>query len=420
MNLELFIANRLLKARNKSISPGSRRTGNSGFIATRPIIRIATVSIALGLAVMIIAVSIVTGFKSEIRDKVIGFGSHIQITNYDSNSSYEPSPIDMNQPFYPNMDTIPGIRHIQVFATKAGIIKTDEEIEGVVVKGIGSDFDWSFFKNNIKEGENFVVSDTVKTNDVLISKHIALKLKLNVGDDLIMYFIQKPPRMRKFRIKGIYETGLEEFDKLFVLADIAHIQKLNDWRNDQVGGFEVLIDDFEDLDKMGDLVYYNIIGSQFYSQTIKEAEAQIFDWLGLQNMNVVIILVLMIAVTVINMASALLVLILERVNMIGILKALGASNWSIRKIFLYISLWLIGRGLIWGNVIGLGLCIIQKEYSIFSLDQASYYVSVVPVNIDLFQIILLNIGTLAICILLLLFPTYVVAKVVPVKTIKFT
>jgi len=411
LNTELFIAKRLILAKDKS--------SNTGFISTRPIIKIAILGIALGMAVMIIAIAIVTGFKSEIRDKVIGFGSHIQITNYDSNSSLESSPIDKNQSFYPTLDTVSGIRHIQVFATKAGIIKTDDEILGAIIKGIGSDFDWSFFKNNIIEGKNFEVIDSAKTNDILISKHIASKLKLKAGDGLLMYFIQRPPRMRKFKIAGIYETGLEEFDKQYIFADIAHIQKLNDWSKDQVGGFEVLINDYDDLDEIGEQVYLNIIGSELFSQTIRESNAQIFDWLDLQNMNVMIILILMVLVAGINMISALLVLILERTNMIGILKALGIQNRGIRKVFLYIATYLIGKGLLWGNLIGLTLCIIQQQFGIFTLDQESYYVSVVPINIDVLHILLLNSGTLIICVLMLIIPSYVITRITPVKAIRF-
>jgi len=234
-----------------------------------------------------------------------------------------------------------------------------------------------------------------------------------------MYFIQRPPRMRKFRISGIYETGLEEFDKLYVLADIAHIQKLNDWNKDQVGGFEVLIDNYDDLDKMGDYIYFNIIGPELFSQTIKETRPEIFDWLELQNMNVQIILFLMVLVAGINMISALLVIILERINMIGILKALGAQNRGIRKIFIYIATYLIGKGLLWGNFIGLTLCIIQQQFGIFTLDQKSYYVAVVPINIDILHILWLNTGTLIICVLFLIIPSYVITRITPVKAIRF-
>ena len=368
---------------------------------------------------MIIAIAIVTGFKSEICDKVIGFGSHIQITSFSTNSSFEPTPINKHQDFYPSLNNIPGIKHIQVYATKAGIIKTDDEIEGVVLKGIGSDFDWEFFKKKIIEGTFFTINDSSASNEALISKYTASKLKLHVNDDLFMYFIQKPPRARKFHISGIYETGLEELDKLYVIADIAQIQKLNDWEQDQVGGFEILIDNYNDLEKMGEFVYYNVIGSDLLSQTIRETNSQIFDWLDLQNMNSRIILALMIMVAGINMISALLVLILERTRMIGIIKAVGASNWSIRKIFIYVASWLIGKGLFWGNLCGITFCLVQKHYGLLRLDQVSYYVAAIPIKLDLMNILALNLGTMFICVVMLLLPSLVITKINPVDAIRF-
>ena len=388
-------------------------------IGTRPIIRIATFSVALGVAIMIISLAIITGFKSQIRDKVIGFGSHIQITNFDANTSFEPQPIDRNQAFYPNMDSVEGIRHIQVYATKAGIVKTEEEIHGVVLKGIGADFDWDFFQSKIVEGNTFQVRDSIKSNEIIISKLIAEKLRFSVGDDLLMYFIQQPPRIRKFSIVGIYETGLLEFDQRYIMGDIAHVQKLNDWDAHQIGGFEVLIDNFDDLDEIGDYIYYNVIGAELYSQTIKETNSQIFDWLHLQDMNAIIILVLMVLVSGINMISAILVLILERTNMIGILKSMGAQNWEIRRIFLYIASSLLGKGLLWGNVIGIGLCLLQMKYELITLDQKEYYISIVPVHLDLFQISMLNIGTLLVCGIMLIIPTMVISNITPVKSIRF-
>jgi lipoprotein-releasing system permease protein len=406
LNTEFFISKRITsKSQSDSFS--------------RPAVRIAIISITLGIAVMIIAVSIVTGFKKQISEKVIGFGSHIQITNYDANASLEAKPIEKNQSFYPSMNNAEGIRHIQVFANKAGIIKTDNDIQGVILKGIGSDFDWDFFKDKIVSGKSFVVKDCTKTNDILISKIIAQKLKLKVGDDFIMHFIQDPPRMRKFKITGIYETGMEEFDKLYVIGDIFHVQKLNDWTPNQVAGFEVLIKDFNKLDEMAAYVYENI-GYNLNSKSIKELYPQIFDWLKLQDMNVYIILILMVLVAGINMISTLLILILERTNMIGILKALGAKNWSIRKIFLYNAAYLIGRGLIWGNIIGIALCLLQLTTGIIKLPQESYYVSVVPINLNIFHILLINFGSLIICLLMLIIPSYIVTKITPVKAIRFS
>jgi lipoprotein-releasing system permease protein len=389
---------------------------------SKPAVRVAIASVVLSIAVMIVSMAIVTGFQKEIRDKVIGFGAHIQISKYDSNSSLEAQPIDKKQNFYPAFDKVPGIRNIQVYATKAAIIKTDEQMEGVVLKGIGSDYDWSFFKNRIVDGTVFKINDSVKSKDVIISKLLASRLKLKTGDSIRMYFIMKDqtqPKGRKLHISGIYETGLEEFDKVFVIGDIAQIQSLNKWNNNQIGGFEVILNDFKDLDKMSEFVYKNI-GYDLNSKNIEELNPQIFDWLGLQDMNVIIILTLMIIVAAINMISTLLILILERTNMIGILKALGAKNGSIRRIFLYTSANLIGKGLFWGNLIAISLCLLQKQFGIITLPQESYYVSTVPINLDLLSIVLINAGTLLMCMLMLIIPSYIVTKISPVKAIRFS
>lgn len=386
---------------------------------SRPIVRIALVSISLGFAVMILALAIVSGFKKEIRDKVIGFGSHIQVSNFDENNSYETKPIDRNQSFIQNIRSIPGINHIGVFATKAGIIKTKDELQGVVAKGIGSDFDWSYFNKKIVEGKNFVIDDSVKSDAAMISKSLSKKLNLHTGDDLVMYFIQQPPRARKFKISGIYETGLEEFDELYVFCDLAHIQKLNDWTRDQVGGFEITIRNFDDLDEIGSKVYTSI-GSDLNARTIREIYPQIFDWLNLQDVNGFIIIVLMLIVAGINMVSALIIIILERVNMIGTLKALGAAGFSVRKIFLYVASFLIGKGLLWGNIAGVGLVLLQHYFHLVHLDQQSYYISYVPVNISLLYLFILNLGTILVCVTMMILPTLIVTKISPLKALRFS
>lgn len=382
----------------------------------------AIAGIALGLTVMIVSIAIVTGFKIMVRNKVIGFGSHIQIGNYDSNLSFESSPISKLQDFYPSLDTIEGIKHIQVYANKAGIIKTDDEIQGVVLKGVDSDYDWSFFKDRIIDGNVFEVNDTVKTNKILISKSIASRLRFKAGDDVRMYFLtegQSSPRGRKFEIEGVFETGLEEFDNMFIIGDIKHIQKINKWSDDMIAGFEVIIDDFDELDKLG-LYIYNKIGYDLDTQTIKQLYPQIFDWLELQDMNVWVILVLMVAVAAITMISTLLILILERTNMIGILKALGSKDWSIRKIFLYNAVYIIGKGLMIGNIFGIGLCLLQKYFKLIALPVESYFVSYVPINLSLTNLILINSGTLVVCVLMLIIPSYVITRITPVKAIRFS
>jgi lipoprotein-releasing system permease protein len=407
LNYELFIARRIVfSKKNRSM-------------ISRPIVRIALISVALGFAVMILALAIVTGFKKEIRDKVTGFGAHIQVSNYDENNSYETKPVSKDDGSVQKLKSIPGINHIQVFATKAGIIKTKDELQGVVAKGIGSDYDWSYFGKKIVEGRYFVVHDSIKSDEAIISKNVSKKLNLKVGDDLIMYFIQQPPRVRKFRITGIYETGLEEFDNLYVFCDIAHIQKLNDWTPKQVGGFEITIRNFDRLDEIGNIVYSSI-SSDLNARTIREIYPQIFDWLNLQDVNGIIIIVLMLIVAGINMISALIIIILERINMIGTLKALGSESYSIRKVFVYVAAFLIGRGLLWGNVAGIGLVLLQKYFHVIHLDQQSYYISYVPVNISTLFLVLLNLGTIVVCVAMMILPTLIITKISPLKALRFS
>jgi len=413
LNTEFFIARRLIldKETKKTIS--------------RSILSIAVFGVSLSLAVMVVAVAVVTGFKNEITNKVVGFGSHIQILNFDSNLSYETQPIRKDQEFLSSLRSEPYISNVQVFATKAGIIKTRTDIQGVVLKGIGSDFNWDFFENYITEGEIFYVLDSVRTNKVIVSKYLANLLKLHVGDEFIMYFIQEPPRMRRFEVSGIYETSLEEFDKIFVLADISHIQRLNDWNDNQISGFEITVTDFNRLDELTYQVM-NMVGFGFEKDgsrlkvvNIHDKYPQIFDWLNLQDVNVIIILLLMLVVAGFNMVSGLLILILDRTNMIGILKALGTVNLSIRKIFLYQSGFLIIKGLFWGNLIGLALCLLQKEFEILKLDQSSYYLTTVPINLNLFHILALNIGTCLVVMMILIIPSMIISRISPVKAIRF-
>jgi lipoprotein-releasing system permease protein len=406
VNTEFFIARRILSKNKANFS--------------RPIVRIAILGIALGLLVMFVSVAILTGFQQQVRAKVIGFGAHIQIAHYDENSSLEGKPISAHQGFYTSLQQVKGIRHIQVFATKAGIIKTADQIQGIVLKGVGPDYDWSFFRDKIVEGSQIQLSDTGKSNDVMISKRLGSLLKLRLNDDVRMYFISGNSTLaRKFHICGIYETGLEEFDKLYVLCDIRHIRKLNNWKADEVGGFEVILDKFDDLDRLGKYIYRHI-GSSLDARTIHDLYPQIFDWLDLQDINVLIILILMVLVAGITMISTLLILILERTGMIGILKALGMPNGGIRRIFLINAVYIIGLGLLWGNLAGFVLCYIQQRYGILTLPQESYYVSVVPVNLDLWNILLLNAGTMVVCFAMLFIPSYITTRITPVRAIRFS
>jgi lipoprotein-releasing system permease protein len=405
MNTELFIARRLVKG-----GPGS---------FSAPVIRIAIISIVIGIALMIVSVAIVTGFQKQIRDKIVGFGSHIQIAKYDSNNSFEFEPISADQAFYQTIKQTKGIKNVQVFATKAGIIKTSEQIQGVVFKGVGSDFDWSFFNDKLVSGNPFSTTDTLASDSVLISQNLADLLKIKTGDPLRMYFIiDNMARARRFTVSGIYNTGLAEFDLKFIFGDIRQIQKLNGWNENMVSGFDVYINDFDELDKLGKVVYKEA-GYDLNARTIRELYPQMFDWLELQDMNVIIILILMVLVSGMAMISTLLILILERTNMIGVLKALGARNLSIRRIFLYNAAYIIGKGLLYGNIVGISICLLQSYFGIIRLPQESYFMSVVPINLDVIHIVVLNVSTLIVCTLMLLLPSFVITRITPVKAIRF-
>lgn len=413
MNLPYFIAQRLIKGRRHESS------------FSRPINVIAIIGIALGLAVMIVAVAVLTGFKKEIREKVVGFGSHIQVVNLDSNYSFETEPVSDTQDFVQEIREMPGIKHIQVFATKAGIIKSEDETQGIVLKGIDTDYDWSYFKDNLVEGTIFTVTDSARTNKVVISKSISDMLNLHVNDTFAVIFVQDPPRMRPFVISGIYETSLEEFDKIYVFCDINQIRRLNDWADDQVSGFEIFIDDFDKLDLMAmevqQAVGYRLSedDTNFKTVSIRMKYPQIFDWLNFQDVNVIIIILLMLVVAGFNMISGLIILILEKTNMIGVLKALGSNDAVIRKVFLYQAAWLIGKGLFWGNVIGIGLALFQLHTEVFTLDPSSYYIRTIPINLELIHILLLNAGSMAAIIIMLLVPSQLISRITPVKAIRY-
>ena len=416
MNTELFISNRLFFDKT-----------NQHFLSKK-IIRIALFGIALGLAVMIVSVAVITGFKSEIRNKVIGFGSHIQIVNYDSRNSYELPPVSKNQPFMGKLDSLKDIKTIQAFATKPGMIKTDESIQGIVFKGVEPSYDWTFFKNNLLEGVVPQLNDTNRVNEILLSENVSKLLKLKIGDSAVLYFVNETevtPRMLQLKVCGIYRTSLEEFDNLFIIGDIKQVQRLNDWQADQISGFEILVSDFKKINQLEQEIRYLVIDYSkendaiLRTETITRQYPQIFDWLSILDMNVWVILALMVLVAGFNMISALLVLILERSTMIGVLKALGSPNWSIRKVFLYLSVFLTSRGMLWGNVIGMAIIVLQKAFHIIKLNPATYYVDVVPVNFNLVHILLLNAGCLIITTFMLIVPSVLVSRISPDKTIRF-
>jgi len=410
LKFERFIAHKLRQTQPLD-SEQKRRTN--------PIIRIAIGGIALGVVIMILAIAILTGFQKEIKSKVVGFGGHIDITKFQSADGYDLDPVSKEQDFYPTIDSLQEIANISVYANKAGILKTKDEILGVVLKGVDQNYHWDFFEKNLVEGQIIHLSDSSKNDSVLISESIANKMRLSIDDKLIIYFIQnQKARPRRFYVAGIYKTGLEDFDNLLLLGDIKHIQKINDWEPNQVGGFEINLGSFEDLERMDQIIYENI-PFQLKSTTIKQRHSDIFGWLELQDVNVIIIIVLMILVCGINMTSALLIMILDRSQMIGIFKALGASNWNIRKIFLLHASYLIGVGLLWGNLIGLGLAFIQLKTGFITLDQETYYIDRVPIHLEPMSLIVLNACTMLLCVAMLIIPSYFITKISPVKAIKF-
>lgn len=417
MNLEFFIADRLIRK--------SERKNN----ISSPIIKIAIAAIAIGLIMMIISVATGVGLQQKIRQKVSAFNGHIIISNFDDNQSQvSVEPISTNQDFYPKFNSVEGVKHIQAVASKAGIIRTEKSFEGIVFKGVGKDYDWNNLKEYIKEGRIPNLKSNLN-NEIIISEYLANRLELKVNDKCNTFFMKegenKLPNLRSFKIVGVYNSGFQEFDATYIIGDIRHIQRMNKWLPNQVGSFEVFIDDFTQISQIGPEVYNNTINKEdptkaLDTQTIAQKYYYIFEWLKLFDFNIVVILVIMIVVATINMVVALLVLILERTQMIGILKSVGANNWTIRKIFLYNATHLIVKGLLWGNIIGVGLLLIQKYFGIVKLNPENYYVNTAPVDINLLYILLLNIGTVLVCLAVLLIPSYIITKISPIKAIKFT
>jgi len=392
-----------------------RLTGQS----SSAIVRIAVAGIAIGMAVMILSVSIVRGFQTEIQQKVIGFGSHLQISLYNPQNTLGVKPMLLEQDFIEPVLAETGVKSIQPYAYKSGIITENGEIQGVMAKGVNQDFDWSFFKQNLLEGSVWHWNNDKANDSIVLSKSVIDKLNLSLGDKITIVFIQdQKERIRRFTIGGIYETGMEQFDGSIFLCDIRHVQKLNNWNKDQVAGFEVILESFDDLDRL-DYIINNNISYEFNTLKITDQFIEIFGWLELQDINVFIILTLMVLVSGINMISALLVLILERTNMIGLLKAMGALNASISRIFLYNATYLVFLGLFWGNLLGIGLGLLQQKFQLIKLDKTSYYIDHVPVLFDPATIITINIGSLIACFVMLLIPSLIVSRIDPVKTIRF-
>lgn len=405
MSFSTFIASR--------ISFKSKRT------FSKLIVRIAIIGIMLGLSVMILTVAIAKGFKQEIREKVRGFGGDISIIKYDLNNSYENSSLIADKALIRQIKSRHYVAGIVPIASKAGIIKANNEIESVMLKGVDETYDWQFFGRNMVAGKPINLRDTASgINPIMISTYTASRLKLKVGDSFQMYFIQEPVRRRKFTISGIYDAGVEEVNKTFAVGSLALIQRLNNWKAGEVGGYEVRIKDFEHVDQNNKQLK-ELLPIDQRSFTIHDAYPQIFEWLQLLDANTQVLLILMLSVAVINMISALMIMILERTTMIGLLKALGSTNWKIQQIFLYNALYLIGLGLLFGNLLGVGLGVIQHHTHWFKLDEASYYMKFVPVQLEWFDVIALNIGTLIISLLVMILPSMLVSRISPVKAIKF-
>jgi lipoprotein-releasing system permease protein len=384
---------------------------------SKTVVRIAIAAIALSLAVMLVSVAIVKGFQTEIKNKVIHFASHIQITHTKINYTFENEAIDYSQDVYNRIASIPEVQNIQVFANKPGIIKTTDAIEGIVLKGVDRHYNWSYLADFLIEGDLPEYTDSTVSNDILISASTARKLRLKPGMNVALYFVQQPPRVRKLTISGIYESGIEEIDQVFAICDIQQIRKLNNWNDNQIGGYEVFIEDLEQLDYVNDIVRAGVNYNED-TKMITEIYPQIFDWLGLLNINVRIILILMIIVASVNMITALLIIILEKTNMIGILKAMGSNNSKVSSIFIFHAAFLIGLGILIGNIIGLFVILIQNKYELIKLSPESYYMDHVPALFDWTTFILLNLGTFLICSLIMIIPSAFVSRINPIKAIR--
>lgn len=384
---------------------------------SRPAVRVALGGIIIGVVVMIVAICVVVGFKQEVQRKVAGFGSHIQVVNFDNNATYELQPVDISDSLINKLQGLHHVKKVSTFASKPGILKTDSAFQGIIFKG--TDY-WDYFADNLVVG-----ALPASANEVIISTVLASQLHLTVGDQILCYFVQESLRVRKLYISGLYNTCMSEMDRMFVLGDIALVRQLNHWKDSQASGIEVLVDDLKYLHEVADRVYFatanrlDEAGNAFYTQTLEQLNPQIFGWLDLLDMNVIIIILLMLCVSGFSIITGLIILILESVNLIGTLKALGANNQFVRRIFIYEAILLVGKGMVFGNIIGLGLVALQHFTRIIPLDAATYYVSYVPMAFPWGWLIILNLGVLAISWLVLLAPSAIVSQISPAKVMHF-
>ncbi|MDR2496015.1 MAG: ABC transporter permease [Tannerellaceae bacterium] len=413
MNLEYFIAKRIYQAEG-----GGRRMP--------PAVRIAVAGVALGLAVMVLSVAIILGFKQEIRNKVAGFGSHVRITNFDGNISFETQPIVADDSLIAIVSSFPNVTAATPFATKPGLLKTKSDNQGIVLKGIDHNYDWSFFRLYLVEGDTLTVDPNGQpSTQTLISRYLADMLGLQIRDSFLAYFLQENVRARKFSVQGIYNTGFEDYDKLFVIADIRHVRRLNGWDADESSGLEVRLANYSQLDHTTDALAEQLSsgtdskGNLLLVRSMRELNPMIFSWLDALDINVAVILILMIAVSGFTMISGLLVIILERIRMIGVLKSMGATSARVRRVFLYLALMLIGKGMLWGNAAGLAICFLQQHFHFLKLDAATYYIDAVPVSLSLQSLLLLNAGAMIASMLMMLLPARIVSTISPAQTVRF-
>lgn len=413
MSLSLFIARRIY------------RDGDVGKQVSRPAVLIALLGVAIGLAVMIITVAVIVGFKSEVRNKVVGFGAHIQITHADAVRSYETRPVVFNDTLLAALATHSEIKQIQRYSTKPGMIKTSEDFQGMVLKGVGAEFDSSFLQEHLVEGEIPSFSDSASSNRVVISKVLATKLRLTLGDKIDTYYIQEDVRARRLEIVGIYQTNFTEYDNIFLFTDLYLVNRLNNWLPGQVSGAELTLCNYSDLEEATYLVtadmeeWVSKQGGRYCVRNVEQLNPQLFAWLSILDINIWVILILMIGVSGFTMVSGLLIIIIERTSMIGVLKSLGANNITIRKVFLWFSVFLIGKGMLWGNAIGFGFFFIQKWTGVFKLDPETYYMATVPVSFNLLLFLLLNIGTLLAAVLMLIGPSYLITRIHPANSMRY-
>lgn len=411
--MESFIARRLYKSEQ-----GSRSV-------SRPAVLIAQIGVALGLAVMLVTIAISFGFKHEVREKAVGFSSHIHISNYESTQDFEALPVAADTSLLQMLTAMKGVKHVQRYAVKPGVLRTDKDFIGYILKGVGEDYDLSFYAQYLKEGIVPQFSDSVASGNILLSRTIADKLQLGVGDKVDSYFLQGTMRARRYTVAGIYETGFNEYDRLFVIADLKAVQALNRWEPDQVTGVEVALTDFSKVEDMnwelGTLLdrTEDKYGNQYLVQSVTDINPGLFAWLDVLDMNVWLILALMIGVAGFTMISGLLILIIERTQFIGILKALGASNASVRKAFLYLAMLIIGKGMLWGNIVGLGLCAVQKFTGLIPLDPANYYLDRVPIEFNWLFILAVNVVMFVLSVLILIVPSHLISRIYPTKAMRF-